>query len=46
MKDNSTVTSLVVSEKVRGKVINGTTDIFTYDSTAIAELDVGTRIIP
>jgi len=46
VKDNSAVTSLAVGEKSRGKVINGTTGIFTCGSTAITELDAGTRIIP
>lgn len=43
MKDNGAVTSLVVSEEVRRKVINGAADVFTC--TAVVENVSCTRII-
>lgn len=47
MKDNGTVTSLIVGEEVRGEVVDGAAGIFTNDRRAaiISRIAAGIRDI-
>lgn len=44
MKDNGTVTSLIVGEEVRREVVDGTAGIFTNDCSTAVIIEIAANI--